>query len=88
VKVDERRLTLHRQPKSGVVAMLRIIAAIAIAQDAGLAKVVVVGPRPIRNRRLVMLGGTSGSIASLKIPWGPSKGTRAPSRETARGIGR
>jgi hypothetical protein len=31
--------------------MLRITAAIAIAQDAGLAKVVVVGPRPIRNRR-------------------------------------
>lgn len=31
--------------------MLRISAAIAIAQDAGLGKVVVVGPRPIRNRR-------------------------------------
>lgn len=51
VEVDQRRLTFHRQPKSGVVSMLRIAAAIAIAQDPGLSKVVVVRPRPIRNGR-------------------------------------
>jgi hypothetical protein len=46
VHVDEGRLALHGHPQPFVVAMVRIGAAVAIAEEAAVGEVVVVGAVP------------------------------------------
>jgi hypothetical protein len=56
VQIDEGRLALHGRPQADVVAMVRIGAAIAVAEEAPVGESVVVGALPVLDRR----GGRDG----------------------------